>query len=127
VGASTETIRNISLVRKVTTRHDCYEVTTSWRYRNECIIRPHRSTAYVDAAYCYRPSIAWSVGQSVCRSICRSVSLSVTLVSPAKTAAPIEMPFGLRTRVGPANHVLHLGPDPPMMMGHFEGERGVPL
>jgi len=46
--------------------------------------RPHRSTAYVDAAYCYRPSsmVFWSVG------------LSVTLVSPAKTAAPIEMPFG---------------------------------
>jgi len=33
------------------------------------------------------------------------VGLSVTLVSPAKTAAPIEMPFGLRTRVGPGNHV----------------------
>ena len=25
---------------------------------------------------------------------------------PAKTAAPIKMPFGLRTRVGPGNHVL---------------------
>jgi len=31
--------------------------------------------------------VAWSVGPSV--------SLSVTLVSPAKTAEPIEMPFGL--------------------------------
>jgi len=30
----------------------------------------------------------------------RSVSLSVTLMSPAKTAKPIKMPFGLRTRVG---------------------------
>jgi len=39
--------------------------------------------------------VAWSVGRSV------------TLVSPAKTAAPIEMPFGLRTRVGPRNHVLN--------------------
>jgi len=38
--------------------------------------------------------VAWSVG------------LSVTLVSPTKTAAPIEMPFELRTRVGPGNHVL---------------------
>jgi len=38
--------------------------------------------------------VAWSVG------------LSVTLVSRAKPAAPIEMPFGLRTRVGPRNHVL---------------------
>ena len=41
--------------------------------------RPHRSTTYVDAAYCYRPSSV------VCRSVCRSV----TLVSPAKTDAPI--------------------------------------
>jgi len=38
--------------------------------------------------------VAWSVG------------LSVTLVSHAKTAEPIEMPFGLRTRVGPGNHAL---------------------
>ena len=27
----------------------------------------------------------------------------------AKTAEPIEMPFGLRTRVGPWNHVLDMG------------------
>jgi len=59
-------------------------------------IRPHHSTTYVDAAYCYRPS----------SMVCRSVCLSVTLVSPPKTAAPIEMPFGLRTRVGPGNHIL---------------------
>jgi len=42
--------------------------------------------------------VAWSVGLSV--------GLSVALVSPAETAAPIEMPFGLKTRVGPRNHVL---------------------
>jgi len=35
-----------------------------------------------------------------------SVGRSVTLVKPEKTAEPIEMPFGLRTRVGPVNHVL---------------------
>ena len=43
-----------------------------------------------------------------------SVRLSVTLVSPVKTAEPIEMPFGLRTQVGPENHVLDVldgGPD----------------
>ena len=34
--------------------------------------------------------------------VCRSV----TLVSPAKMAEPIEMLFGLRTLVGPGNHVL---------------------
>jgi len=51
------------------------------------IIMPHHSTTYVDAAYCYRPSSV--------------ICLSVTLVSPAKTAEPIEMPFMLRTRMGP--------------------------
>ena len=66
------------------------------------IFRPHRSTTYVDAAYCYRPSSV------VCRSVCQSV----TVVSSVKTAQPIEMPFGLRTWVSPKNHVLDGGPDP---------------
>ena len=35
-----------------------------------------------------------------------SVSLSVTVVSPAKTAEPIDMPFGLEDSVRPRNHVL---------------------
>ena len=78
-----------------------------------CIIRPHRSTTYVDAAYSYRPSSV------VCRS--------VTLVSPAKMAAPIELPFGLRTWVGLENHVLDGGPDPPMGRGKFLGENGRPI
>ena len=39
-------------------------------------------------------------GLSVGRSVCRSV----TLVSPAKMAEPIEMPFGLWTQMGPRNH-----------------------
>ena len=42
--------------------------------------------------------------------VCRFATL---VVSPAKTAEPIEIPFGLRTRVGPENHVLDWGPDPP--------------
>ena len=37
-------------------------------------------------------------GLSVCRS--------VTIVSPAKTAEPIEMPFGLWTPVGPRRREL---------------------
>jgi len=40
------------------------------------IIRPHRSTTYIDAAYCYRLSSV------VCQLVCQSV----TVVSPAKTA-----------------------------------------
>ena len=35
------------------------------------IIRPHRSTTYIDAAYCYRLSSV------VCRSVCWSVCVSV--------------------------------------------------
>jgi len=38
--------------------------------------------------------------------VCLSVSLSVTVVSHAKSADPIDMPFGLWTRVGTRNHVL---------------------
>jgi len=41
-------------------------------------------------------------------------------VSPAKTAELIKMLFGLRTRVGPGNHALDGGPDPPMGRGNFE-------
>ena len=60
------------------------------------IIRPHCCTTYVDAAYCYRPS------SMVCQPVCRSF----TVVSPAKMAKLIEMPFGLSTRVGLRDHVL---------------------
>ena len=48
---------------------------------------------------------------------------SVTVVSPAKTAEPIEMPFGMWTRIGPRNHVLDGSPDPRIRRGNFEGER----
>jgi len=46
-------------------------------------------------------------------SVCLSVGMSVTLVSPARTVEPIEMPFGLRTGVGPVNHILDGGTDLP--------------
>jgi len=64
------------------------------------IIRPHRSTTYVRAAYCYRPSSV------VCRSVSLSVCRSVILVSPEETVEPIVMPFGFWARIGPRNHVL---------------------
>ena len=51
------------------------------------MFRPHRSTPYADAAI-VTDRVAWSV----CRSVC--------LPEPYKTAELIEMPFGLRTRVG---------------------------
>jgi len=43
-------------------------------------------------------------------------------VSPAKTAEPIEMLFGLRTRVDPRNHILDGGQRPTIGRGNFEGE-----
>jgi len=59
--------------------------------------------------------------------VCVVCCLSVTLVSPAKTAAPIEMPFGLRTLVTAGNHALDAGPDHPMERGNFEGGKGHPI
>jgi len=43
--------------------------------------------------------------------VCLSVSLSVTIVRPAKTAEPLEMLFGIWTRVGPWKRVLDGGAD----------------
>jgi len=46
--------------------HSQCEFRTLWQDASVCIIviiRPHRSTMYVDAAYCYRPS------SMVCRSV----------------------------------------------------------
>ena len=48
-------------------------------------------------------------------------------MSPAKTAEPVKLPFGMRTWVGPGNHVLDGGPDPPMERGKFWGENGHPI
>ena len=62
------------------------------------------------------------VRDQVVWSVCLSLGVSVTLVSPAKTAEPIDMPFGLRTRVGPRVSVLDRGSDPPIARGNFEGK-----
>jgi len=59
------------------------------------LIRPHRTKMRL-----LLPMYTWSVG------------LSVTIVSRAKTAEPIEMPFGLWISVGLRNHVLDGCPDP---------------
>jgi len=59
--------------------------------------------------------------------VCLSVCVSVTLVSPAKTAEPIVMPSGLRTWLGPSDHVLDGGSDPPMGRGKFWSENGRPI
>ena len=56
-----------------------------------------------------------------CSVVCLSVSLLDTTMSCAKTAEPIEMPFGLRTQVDPRNHLLDEGFDPPRGRGNFRG------
>jgi len=45
-----------------------------------------------------KDGVAWYVDRSVC--------LSVMIVSPAKTAEPIEMPFGMWIKVGTRNYVF---------------------
>jgi len=50
--------------------------------------------------------VAWSVGVCVSLSVCWAVD---TTMRPAKTAEPIEMPFGLWTVVGQSNNVFGRG------------------
>ena len=74
--------------------------------------RIHRTT-YVDEVYCYHPSsvVCWSVWDSI---------------KPCKNGwadRELEMPFRLRTRVGPGNHVLD-EVQIPMERGNFEGGKG---
>jgi len=65
--------------------------------------------------YCYQAS------SMVCRSV------TVTLVSPAKTAASIQMQFGLRTLVSPRNHVLDEVQIPPWEGAILRGGKGHPI
>jgi len=61
---------------------------------NAACYYPHRSTAYVDAAYSYRLSSV------LCESVYHDCE-------PAKTAEPVKLLFGSWIRVGPRNLVLH--------------------
>jgi len=63
--------------------------------------RPHHSTTYEDATYCYR-----SVS-GVCRSVCH------------KRAKPIKMPFTMLSRLVPRNHVLDERTNAPTGRGTF--------
>jgi len=46
------------------------------------------------------------------------------IASPAKTAEPIEMPFGMWTQVGPRNHVLDGIPIPARERAMMRAKRG---
>jgi len=56
----------------------------------------------------------------VCQLVCRSV----TVVSAAKTAEPIKMPFGLRTRSGYKESCVRWGPDLPWEGAILRGGEG---
>jgi len=79
------------------TRRNYYRVISDW-------VEGRRDDVLLSwmAVLRMRPIVTDGVGWSLCRSVGRSVAI----VSPAKTAEPIEMPFGLWTRVGPRKHVL---------------------
>jgi len=77
-------------------------------------VRPHymQKRSYVlgriHRSICMQMQMQLTV--SVCRRSRRSV-VCMTVLSPSKTAEPIETPFGLWTQVGPKNRVLDGGPD----------------
>jgi len=71
------------------------------------------STSNIDAAI-VADGVPWSVCQCVCRALC-------------KTREPIEMPFGVWAIVGPRNHALDGGADPPMRRGNSQGKGSGPL
>jgi len=58
-----------------------------------CIIRPHRSTTYVDAIYCYRPSSV------VCWSVCHTSQ-------PCKIGCTDRDAVWFEDSGDPGNHVL---------------------
>ena len=61
--------------------------------------------------------VAWSVCLLVA-----VVDQIVTIISSAKAAKLIELPFGLWTMVDPRNHVLGRGPDPPCKRAILRGD-----
>jgi len=71
----------------------------------------------------------WPVAtDQVASSVCLSVCLLVFHTGkPCKVAEVSKMPFGLRTQVGPGDHVLDGGPHPPWEGAVLRGGRGVPL
>jgi len=89
----------------------------SIQYSHLVIIRPHRVLR--TAAYCYRPSSV----------VCLSAGLSHYIVSSAETAEPIEIPFALRTRVGPGNdeYIVSWANSIPMGSGNFERGKEGPI
>ena len=79
-----------------------------------------------ECTYCRYPAPKGRChGNHFTKRVVWSVGWSVTLLSPAKTAESMEMPFRLRSQVGPGNHELD-GVQIPHGKGQFSGGGGVP-
>jgi len=97
----------------LTTGHHCYYYYNFYYY----YYRPHRSTTYVDAAYCYRPSsvVCWSVGRSVCHTS-----------EPCKNGWIDRDTEWVEDSSGPKEPCIRWGPDP-NGKGQLWGKKGRPL
>jgi len=80
-------------------------ILTDANHHKSPIFRPHRSTTYVDSASRKAKKLNTKTDSACCYRQSSMVCRSVILVSLAEMAEPIEVPFGLRTWVGPGNHV----------------------
>jgi len=78
------------------------------------IIRPHRSTTYVDAAYSYRPSSV------VCLSVCHASE-------PCKNGCTDRAAIWVEDLGGPREPHIRWGPDAAMGSGKFLSENGRPI
>ena len=87
------------------------------------LFRLHRSTTYIDAACCYRPSSVLS--RSVCLSVCLSLCLSDYHTSEScKNGWTHWDTIWVEDSGGPREPLLDGAPDSPIGMGNFERERG---
>ena len=78
------------------------------------IIRLHRSTTYVHAAYSYRPS------NVVCRSVCHTSE-------PGKNGCTDRAAVWAENLGGPGETCIRWGSRSPMGRGQFLGENGRPI
>jgi len=59
-----------------------------------------------------------------CHAVCLSAGLSLTIVSYAKTAEPMELPFEIWSQVGPRKKMYYDGVQIPHVKGNFKGKTG---
>jgi len=75
---------------------------------------PHRSSTYVDTAYCYKPSSV------VCRTVCHTSK-------PGKNGCTDRDAVWVEDSDGPKESRIRWGPDPPHGRGNFEAGKGHPI